>query len=329
MLHSLRPGAPISDSIVGRAVGRALDRAGIDAPSRGANLLRHSLATGLLAPWRWSEPDSRSARPLVRGHDSHLCRGRRRSPARGGYALAGGETVTAPVMTAVEVHIAMRHGLGYRSPTQERALRAFARHLDSANHSGPISLESTLEWATSSTSTDPCNPARRLATVRGFLRHLSALDGATEVPASGLLGATGARKPPQVYTDDEIAALLNTAAGLDPVGGLRPRCYVTLFGLLACTGLRISEVLTLSCADVDLDAGVIMVRAGKRGLTRLIPLHPSAMAPSPRLPDGNRRLLPHRGQRADQLQHRPPRLPLGSTALGLGCQRAHPRPTGA
>jgi site-specific recombinase XerD len=49
VLHRLRPGAPISDSIVGRAVGRALDNAGIEAPTRGANLLRHSLATGLLA----------------------------------------------------------------------------------------------------------------------------------------------------------------------------------------------------------------------------------------------------------------------------------------
>lgn len=49
VLHAGRPGTPISDHIVGRAVGRALDRAGIDAPSRGANLLRHSLATGLLA----------------------------------------------------------------------------------------------------------------------------------------------------------------------------------------------------------------------------------------------------------------------------------------
>jgi integrase len=182
-------------------------------------------------------------------------------------------------MAAVEGYIAMRHGLGYRSPTQERSLRAFARHLDTANHSGPISLESTLEWATATTSTDPCNPARRLATVRGFLRHLSALDGATEVPAPGLLGSTGARKPPHVYTDEEIAALLHAAAGLDPVGGLRPRCYVTLFGLLACTGLRISEALALSYADVDLDVGVITVRAGKRGLTRLVPLHPSALAP--------------------------------------------------
>jgi integrase/recombinase XerD len=44
-----RAGAPISASIVWRAVDRALSRAGIDAPTRGGNLLRHSLATGLQA----------------------------------------------------------------------------------------------------------------------------------------------------------------------------------------------------------------------------------------------------------------------------------------
>lgn len=48
VLHRLRVGAPISSSIVGRAVDNALRRAGIDAPMRGANLLRHSLATDLL-----------------------------------------------------------------------------------------------------------------------------------------------------------------------------------------------------------------------------------------------------------------------------------------
>ena len=130
--------------------------------------------------------------------------------------------MTAPVMTAVKAYIAMRHGLGYRSPTQERSLRAFARHLDTANHSGPISLASTVQWATATTSIDPCNPARRLATVRGFLRHFSALEGATEAPPPGLLGPTGHRKPPHVYTDDEIAALLGTAAGLAPSAGCAP-----------------------------------------------------------------------------------------------------------
>lgn len=48
VLHWLRPGSPISGSIVGRAVDNALRRAGMDAPIRGANLLRHSLATDLL-----------------------------------------------------------------------------------------------------------------------------------------------------------------------------------------------------------------------------------------------------------------------------------------
>ena len=49
VLHWLRVGAPISPSIVGRAVQRAVDNAGIAAPSRGGNLLRHFLATELLA----------------------------------------------------------------------------------------------------------------------------------------------------------------------------------------------------------------------------------------------------------------------------------------
>jgi site-specific recombinase XerD len=44
-----RPGAPISNHIVGRAVDHALRRAGVEAPTRGGNLLRHSLATGLQA----------------------------------------------------------------------------------------------------------------------------------------------------------------------------------------------------------------------------------------------------------------------------------------
>ena len=190
--------------------------------------------------------------------------------------MARADLMTGSLGEVVESYIAMRRGLGYRSVTAERSLREFARHLD--GHQGPVPLEKTLEWATSSTSTNPRNPARRLARVRGLLRHLHALDATTVVPAPGLLGPVGHRSPPHVYSDAEIVDLLAAAGSLDPVGGLRPCCYVTLFGLLACTGLRISEALALSCADVDLDGAVITVRAGKRGLTRLVPMHPSAVA---------------------------------------------------
>jgi integrase/recombinase XerD len=190
--------------------------------------------------------------------------------------VAGGEVMTASIAEQVESYILLRRGLGYRSLTNERALRAFGRYLD--GHDGPILLESTLGWATLSSSTDPADPARRLAAVRGFLRYLRSRDDATEVPAPGLLGSTGQRKPPHVYSDAEVADPLAAAGRLTPPGGLRPLCYVTLFGLLACTGMRVSEALALPCGDVDLDGGVITVRAGKGGMARLVPLHPSAVA---------------------------------------------------
>ena len=165
--------------------------------------------------------------------------------------------MTGSIIALVGDFLELRRGLGYRSPSQERALRAFARYLDGEGHDGPIPLELSLDWATSTVSPDPCNPARRLVTVRGFLRYLSALDGATEVPTPGLLGPTGHRTPPHVYSDREIGDLLQAAAGLAPAGGLRPRCYATLFGLLTCTGLRICEALALTCGDVDLAEGML------------------------------------------------------------------------
>ena len=48
----------------------------------------------------------------------------------------------------------------------------------------------------------------------------------------------------------------------------RPLVYARQLGLLACTGMRISEVLGLALADVDLDKGVIVMRHAKFGKIR-------------------------------------------------------------
>ncbi len=63
---------------------------------------------------------------------------------------------------------------------------------------------------------------------------------------------------------------------MPPTYELRPLTYETLFGLLACTGLRVSEALKLTNADVDLSRGVLRIERTKFKKSRLVPLHATA-----------------------------------------------------
>ena len=62
---------------------------------------------------------------------------------------------------------------------------------------------------------------------------------------------------------------------LPPPKGLRAQTYSTLIGLIAVTGMRMSEPIGLDRNDVNLKEGVLTVRKTKFGKSRLVPLHPS------------------------------------------------------
>ena len=85
--------------------------------------------------------------------------------------------MTATFTELAQDYLAMRRGLGYG---RETYLRGFAGFLDRSGQRGPVPLSLSVQWATATSAGDPRNPARRLAAVRGFLRHLAALDGSTE-----------------------------------------------------------------------------------------------------------------------------------------------------
>jgi integrase/recombinase XerD len=108
--------------------------------------------------------------------------------------------------------------------------------------------------------------------VRGFARHWSAIDPRTEVPPGRFANR---RARPYLYTKEEIQHLMAAARALPPVDGLRGWTYYCLFGLLAPTGLRISELIALERRDVDLQEGMLTVRGTKFDKSRLVPLHVS------------------------------------------------------
>ena len=127
--------------------------------------------------------------------------------------------------------------------------------------------------------------------LRPFTQYHAVLDTDTEVVPAGLFGPVARRLVPHIYTETEIAALLEAAAQLRPVTGLRlrPRTYVSLFGLLASTGLRLSEALALSPTDVDLPSAVLTVRQTKFRKSRLVPLHPTTVTALTQYADARRR----------------------------------------
>ena len=120
---------------------------------------------------------------------------------------------------------------------------------------------------------------RRLALLRPFLRWPQQFEPQTEAHDDSTFGPIPGRVTPHLYRPDEIEALLQAARQLGPCDGLHAATYETLFGLIASAGLRISEAIALADIDVDLQAGVLTVRQAKFGKSRLVPVHPSAIAP--------------------------------------------------
>jgi integrase len=173
-------------------------------------------------------------------------------------------------------YLAYRQSLGYRLQNAEPLLLRFAEYADQAGHKGPLTTELALRWVRLPTAASPGYLARRLDVVRGFARYRAIFDPRTEIPGRDLLGAGFRRRTPHVYSDAEVSALLDAARRLPPADGLRPHTYTTFFGLLACTGLRVSEAVKLTPSDIDWRQRLLTVRQTKFRKSRLVPLHPSA-----------------------------------------------------
>ncbi len=183
--------------------------------------------------------------------------------------------VTTSMVERVEAYLEARRRLGFQLQITGSELLRFARYADDSGHRGPVTTDIALRWAQCAKEAARVYRARRIEMVRTFARHQAVIELATEIPPAHLLGPARRRMPPYVYSEREIVLLLTAAAKLRAPDGLRAETYSSLFGLLACTGLRISEALALEKTDVNFDTGVTRIRETKFRKTRLVPLHPT------------------------------------------------------
>jgi integrase len=157
----------------------------------------------------------------------------------------------------------------------EKLLNQFLDYLEERDAS-TITTDLAVAWARLPQDASPLWWAHRLTVARGFAGYLHVLDEAHEVPATDVLPWKSHRANPFLYTDAEIAALIAAAATLR--FPLRVATYQTMIALLVVTGMRVGEVIGLDADDFEDDQGVLLVRKGKGGTTRQLPLHPSTTA---------------------------------------------------
>lgn len=173
----------------------------------------------------------------------------------------------------VEDYLRARRALGYELRIEGEQLQRFARFAEQQAHRGVFALDLAVAWANAGKGTTAISRARRLEPLRPFAKYCALFEPETEVPPAQLLGPAHRRITPHIYSEQELTDLLGAAQHLSPADGLRPSTMRYLLGLLAATGLRVSEALHLHRTDVDLQQAMLTIRQTKFHKSRYVPLH--------------------------------------------------------
>ncbi len=179
-----------------------------------------------------------------------------------------------PLRPALADYLAMRRALGYKLQRTEKLLADFIGYVEAAD-ANRVTTDLAVGWATLPANGDVSWWSGRLTVVRGFATYLHTLDSTTEVPPTDLLPDRSHRAVPYLYSDENIAGLVEAAETLR--SPLRVLTYQTLIPLLAVTGMRVGEAIRLDTNDLDFEQDLLTVRLSKFGKSRELPLRISTL----------------------------------------------------
>jgi len=229
---------------------------------------------------------------------------------------------------AVESYLRVRRACGFEFKGQGSLLRGFAVFSDERGKHHVCS-DVAIEWAGLADSVD--QRARRLGQVIRFSRYIRAEDPSHELPPPVFGSEKRLRTIPYIFSQEDIRRLVK-AASESGYRSLRRKTYSTLFALLACTGLRVSEAIRLRFEDITPDG--LVIRCSKFRKSRLVPLHKTAQAEIENYLEHRRPYAPFDDHVFISLRRKPLRIQDVETAfrsaadkIGLQREPGLPRPT--
>jgi integrase/recombinase XerD len=186
-------------------------------------------------------------------------------------------TTTADHIADYLAHLALERNLSPRtSDAYGRDLRQFAAWLEAEKLSLDAVDRPAIRGYLGSrrdAGLSPRSAARALSTLRSFYRFLVRTSALAQDPTADLKSPSLWRTVPHALSSEEIETLLAAPNTNQPLG-LRDRAMLET---LYATGLRVSELVTLTVDRVRLDPGFVRV-VGKGRKERLVPLGGAAAA---------------------------------------------------
>jgi integrase len=168
--------------------------------------------------------------------------------------------------------VGVRHAGGYRFKVQERVLRQFADHCRREGYpDGSITKEAVDGFCYGAHLRSSTVRRNELA-LRQLTEHAQGAgwDAYAPVPSARVRVR---HQPPYVLSDDEVRRLF-AAIDAQAMSSYSNKALVdpVLFRVLYDAGLRISEALKLTLADLDGRARTLRIRDSKNGAGRTIPI---------------------------------------------------------
>lgn len=216
---------------------------------------------------------------------------------------------------AINTYLAVRRAAGFALRCEGSQLKSFAA-FSKASKQRYVSTDVAIEWAELSRSVP--QRARRLGTIIRLARYLRAEDDRHQVPLA-IFGAEKLPRPtPYILTGEQIQQLVIAAS--QSRYRICGTTYSTLFSLLACTGLRVSEAIHLRFDDITPDG--LVVRRTKFRKSRLVPLHETARVGLERYLQQRRPYAPHDDHVFVSVQRKPLSLAAVDESFGTAVERA-------
>lgn len=165
------------------------------------------------------------------------------------------------------------NSIGFMQSRENPVLKSFGRFTREINYSGPLKWEIVKKYCERDGNNSSLGTkVRRFEVIAPFGKYVSNMYPETELLPIQPYGKRAKRPRPHIYSDLEILELFKRCENIYSPDGIRKLTLSTAIGLMLTTGIRTSEMINLHVSDLDVDRKVLIVRNGKNGKARILPL---------------------------------------------------------